>query len=476
MTFSYANIAANSATSSSPNSNGNSTNATSTSSPVTSQPSVDTKETVNQATAKADAIVNEASSSPEKESSTDSESPESNQSEPVKETSPAKPKEKKLAPAPVPTTNVWGTSSTSKSSTSVDEHKWPTPEQTVPNTKTSNKNQKFIKPITTKWVPINAKVIMPNARSQGNQSNNNIKKNKKNTNTNNKSNRNKKTPVSQGKAQQKRSDSNDNSTKKAGEKVEKKDEKADVEALASDVKDVTINGDSEANVDVSSQASENDISSKQQSASPKQQGNGVTGHSNGHHNNNRQYSKVNYRNVNRYSLPNNAYAPSFIPFATPQPYHHPSLPNNYYPYPQAFVHPGQAQGYQPYPPQPFAAVPPASIPPPISPKQDPVSAFTQQINYYFSLENLLKDIYLRKKFDKQTGFIGFSEILNFKRVQIILNQIKSMNTDNDINETIIKALQNCSNIEHENKNSENEYDLNKVEIRVKENYKQWILD
>ncbi|KAK7676210.1 hypothetical protein QCA50_020826 [Cerrena zonata] len=53
---------------------------------------------------------------------------------------------------------------------------------------------------------------------------------------------------------------------------------------------------------------------------------------------------------------------------------------------------------------PLHQQPPIQIPPPISPKQDPQQALTQQIDYYFSLENLIRDIYLRKNMDLTEGW------------------------------------------------------------------------
>lgn len=74
-----------------------------------------------------------------------------------------------------------------------------------------------------------------------------------------------------------------------------------------------------------------------------------------------------------------------------------------------------------------------------------------------------------------TGFINLSIILNFKRVQIILNQIKGLNLSTEFNVTVFNAIKNCQNLEI-NLDQESDVDLNKVELRVKNNFQQWILD
>lgn len=406
-----------------------------------------------------------------------------------------KPKEKKLAPAPVPTTNVWGSSSPADSA-NVDLFKWPTPDQDAASK--SKNNQKFIKPITNKWVPINAKLILPNNRSNNNPANN--KKNNKNKNktknNNNNNNKNKPRAATQAPTGTKTPTQDQKIDEKKAEKLEKKDKTSteDVTKLAEDLKETSI-------TELGPESFESQPPSSQTST-PNQSQPQPHPNSNGHaHNNNNRQYRMNYRNMNRYSVPNNYNNGNFIPYPM-QPYQ--SLPGGYYP-PYLQVQAAQQQAYaaaqyqaqqpqlhpnyksnsfsysntaspqaygNPTGPNATANVP---IPPPISPKQDPINALTQQIDYYFSFQNLIKDIYLRKNMHADTGFINLSIILNFKRVQIILNQIKGLNLSTEFNVTVFNAIKNCQNLEI-NLDQESDVDLNKVELRVKNNFQQWILD
>lgn len=204
--------------------------------------------------------------------------------------------------------------------------------------------------------------------------------------------------------------------------------------------------------------------------------------------------------MNRYSVPNGYSNGNFMPYPM-QPYQ--SMPNGYYP-PYLQAQAAQQQAYAAYQaqqqpqshpnyksnsfsysntasPQAYGNYPNAApanvpIPPPISPKQDPINALTQQIDYYFSFQNLIKDIYLRKSMSHDTGFISLSTILNFKRVQIILNQIKGLNLPTEFNVTVFNAIKNCQNLEINLGLETDDVDLDKVELRVKNNFQQWILD
>ncbi|EGV65433.1 hypothetical protein CANTEDRAFT_113191, partial [Yamadazyma tenuis ATCC 10573] len=237
--ISYANIAANgssSSTTSASNSNGNSNAGTTVTSPAPIPAEI---ESLAKSEGQVELPLEETSDAGAVEAPENDAAP--------------KTKEKKLAPAPVPATSVWGThagavSGSTSHVTNVDEYKWPTPEEQQANAsaKSSNKNQKFIKPITNKWVPINAKVILPNARTQVTQqaSNNGNKKNKKNNNTNNnnnKNNRNKKSApavnvgVNGGKPQQKRAESSDASARNSEKVNDRKSEDEEIKSLADDL-------------------------------------------------------------------------------------------------------------------------------------------------------------------------------------------------------------------------------------------------
>lgn len=69
-------------------------------------------------------------------------------------------------------------------------------------------------------------------------------------------------------------------------------------------------------------------------------------------------------------------------------------------------------GYQPVQPGPMSAMP-------FQPYMESFSVIgmiTLQLDYYFSVDNLCKDIYLRKHMDSQ-GFVALNVIANFKRVK-----------------------------------------------------------
>lgn len=438
-TISYANIAANGSGSSS------------------SSPSI-TKGELNLQT---DPEINELN---EKLQETKIELDESDSKENVEEEK-LKSKDKKLAPAPVPQTSAWGSTAAVVVNDNDQQVKWPTPPENY-KSKPIN-NQKFIKPITNKWVPLDdAKVILPTARNQNQAKNKN--KNKKNKNKK-PSNGNKK----------EKSDKLDK--KEKVEKVEKVEKTEKVEKVEKTEKPIeksskpiekVVNTPSPNSKKVEKEDTEVVESNESEEKSEDSNSNGFHQPQPYQMNNyNRQFRMPsNYRMNNRYSLPNN-YNNGYIPMTYP-PQHHQSLPiNQYYPPPQQ-----QFQQFQQYPyPNPYYQQnqyqPPVVVPPPISPKQDPINALTQQLDYYFSLENLIKDIYLRKNLNNE-GWINLSTILNFKRVQIIINNIKSLNLNKDLDTLIINSLNGCSNIEIEN----NDNELNTIRLRVKENYKQWILE
>ncbi|ODV65181.1 winged helix DNA-binding domain-containing protein [Hyphopichia burtonii NRRL Y-1933] len=130
---------------------------------------------------------------------------------------------------------------------------------------------------------------------------------------------------------------------------------------------------------------------------------------------------------------------------------------------------------------PLHQQPPIQIPPPISPKQDPQQALTQQIDYYFSLENLIRDIYLRKNMDLTEGWVNLELILNFKRVKIIINGIQNSLEESDesakqkeLDSIVLSSIKNCENVEI-NYIDNDESTVSKVQLRVKGNFEQWLL-
>jgi hypothetical protein len=67
------------------------------------------------------------------------------------------------------------------------------------------------------------------------------------------------------------------------------------------------------------------------------------------------------------------------------------------------------------------------------PYNDPLNSYAvlsmvmTQIEYYFSIDNLCKDLYLRKNMDSQ-GWVPLSIIANFKRIKTLTDEAMSMDT------------------------------------------------
>ncbi|KAL4781009.1 hypothetical protein BJX76DRAFT_26250 [Aspergillus varians] len=93
----------------------------------------------------------------------------------------------------------------------------------------------------------------------------------------------------------------------------------------------------------------------------------------------------------------------------------PSLPNStsmYNMYPSFSADINGVYGYQPIQAGPMSAVPYQ----PYMESWSVLSMITMQLEYYFSVDNLCKDIYLRKHMDSQ-GFVPLNVIASFKRVK-----------------------------------------------------------
>eukprot|EP01119_Soliformovum_irregulare_P000089 TRINITY_DN1006_c0_g1_i1.p1 TRINITY_DN1006_c0_g1~~TRINITY_DN1006_c0_g1_i1.p1 ORF type:complete len:814 (+),score=260.80 TRINITY_DN1006_c0_g1_i1:182-2623(+) len=80
-------------------------------------------------------------------------------------------------------------------------------------------------------------------------------------------------------------------------------------------------------------------------------------------------------------------------------------------------------------------------------------AIQKQLEYYFSIENLCKDLYLRSNMDSE-GFVDISVIANF-------NRVKMLGCDND---TLLQILSKSEVIEEKG-----------TKLRVKNDWKTWLL-
>ncbi|KAL2872120.1 La domain family [Aspergillus lucknowensis] len=134
----------------------------------------------------------------------------------------------------------------------------------------------------------------------------------------------------------------------------------------------------------------------------------------------------------------------------------PSLPNsntmyNMYPFPTDI---NTMYGYQPVQPGPMSAVPYQ----PYVEQYSVVSMITMQLEYYFSVDNLCKDIYLRKHMDSQ-GFVGLNVIANFKR-------IKSLTEDFDMIRHVARQLKVAEHFVGEDGIDR---------LRPRDKWEQWVL-
>ncbi|KAG2733390.1 hypothetical protein G9P44_002915 [Scheffersomyces stipitis] len=405
----------------------------------------------------------------------------------------SKKEKKSLAPAPVPLKSAWSTTSLASDSSVVDEHKWPTPDKIENQPTSKNNQQKFIKPITKQWLPMNAKVVLPNTRNNNQKQTRNRKKNANGSTNKNASSNQSGSP-----------DSGANAKKQNGANGSvKKDEVA-----AHDAEEVASNGEESA-VEVPDNAGDfdvNNINNQYQQFNPQFQKFGQV-----NVNNQKNFRRFNnpINNNNNTTTNNNGQFNNKRYSQQPQPQ---GLPQNGFYHPQPFIQNQNFQTFQnrPYRPQngqfrpnnrnyrqqnngyrnggmvmpPHmghfvpVAIAPVQIPPPISPKQDPEQALTQQIDYYFSLENLLRDIFLRKNMDSE-GWIALDLILNFKRVKIIINGIQNSleNVQEFDGSIILESIKKCENLEIQyinDKTAENAA-IDDVKLRVKGNYEQWLL-
>ncbi|KAJ5939517.1 Winged helix-turn-helix transcription repressor DNA-binding [Penicillium verhagenii] len=115
--------------------------------------------------------------------------------------------------------------------------------------------------------------------------------------------------------------------------------------------------------------------------------------------------------------------------------------NNMYPYQQVNPGPMNAMPYQPYPETPSL-----------------VTMLSLQLEYYFSVDNMCKDMFLRKQMDSE-GFVPLNVIANFKRVQ-------SLTEDFDLLRQVSRQLRT---VQHQI--GEDGVDR----LRPREKWAQWVL-
>lgn len=357
---------------------------------------------------------------------------------------PANKEQKVLAPAPVPQTLAWGAAPSAASSTAsssiVDEHKWPTPEQGTLIVDSAAKAPRFINPVTTKWVPIQAKVTLPSPSRQQ--------------------------PLKQ--------------TRPRKSRLAPSAQHKPLLAQTSSSPAVERQDDSQQD-QLRSQEDQQTAASKQNGAPP----------SNNHQKGGRRFPANNGQNQSfqkRYPTPPTTMnGGSFYPSSQyGQGYN--GYPNRQYR--QNGPRPGRNGQYRapsgmvvsPHimhmDPRMFAGQ--ERIPPPISPKQEPREAFILQVDYYFSVENLIRDVFLRKMMNAE-GYVSLAAILDFKRVQIIINGIQNSIDNSDkqaaalrIVLDAVKEFKNVDVLYAEGTDASNA-GVADISLRVKENYAQWLM-
>lgn len=134
----------------------------------------------------------------------------------------------------------------------------------------------------------------------------------------------------------------------------------------------------------------------------------------------------------------------------------PSLPNSgsmygVYPFPTDI---NTMYGYQPVHPGPMTAVPYQQYMEPFS----LMSMISMQLEYYFSVDNLCKDLFLRRHMDSQ-GYVPLAFIAGFKR-------IKTLTEDFELLRHVSRQLRNVDYLQ-------NEDGIDR--LRPREKWDQWVL-
>lgn len=410
--------------------------------------------------------------------------------ETTKESSKPLKKEKskaKLAPAPVPKVSAWGLkSSTSPAPSNVNEKHWPAPEAAnvlEEQLGLQSKPKTFIPLVKStgkeKWVPFQASVVMSGPK--------NAKVNNLNNSGNNqrKSNKGKKSSKQQQNDQKLSGPRRNQRQQKNGDHSEKREDsnvtKTKSESVTLNHKEKTHEDQLDETVDSDTVSTEG---SKLETAQPHE-----NTHSNQqqqpHHQHTRQYSNGNVRRYNNRHQQHNGFVPfnrnvNFIPptylpsgqvfqprgfnqgfIPQQQQPGHPQQMDNFRRFNNGYPAPGPANFNAPYPNVvPFIPMNPAVQQINQINSQDPVTALAFQVDYYFSVQNLTKDTFLRKQMDSE-GYIPLKVIANFYRVQHL--------SGGDL-KLIVDSLDSCGNLEYTG--DKDTFDL---KLRLKENPHMWIL-
>ncbi|CAG8087292.1 unnamed protein product [Penicillium olsonii] len=152
----------------------------------------------------------------------------------------------------------------------------------------------------------------------------------------------------------------------------------------------------------------------------------------------------------QHAMPNGAQQPNRMPLRSP------SLPNSGNVY-GVYQYPGDINtmyGYQAVNPAPMSAIPYQQYMEPYA----LLNLLSMQLEYYFSVDNMCKDMFLRKQMDSQ-GFVPLHVLASFKRV-------KSLTEDFELLRHVARQLRTV-----EYHTSEDGVD----HLRPREKWQQWVL-
>ncbi|CDK26483.1 unnamed protein product [Kuraishia capsulata CBS 1993] len=362
------------------------------------------------------------------------ETPEGSEKPEKAETKPEAPK-KNLAPAPVPEKNAWGTAPAAAPANSVSAPFQVSLGSSKPSAKITNGKEK--------WVPFKASVVLPTPSSG-----------KSNGKPQNKS-KAKKTPQGNGKPTDPKAPKPKSTKKPANgvaksEEVKREEKKTTEEEQA---QETTLEEQHSESQSLSSEPAESEQqhSDLQQHQLPQQHRNYKGTDFQPRQNGYKKYPRHGSNGTASHHHQNG--------------FHH---NGNHHHHQNGFHHNGVFQPQQPQAFVPhngfmrFPQIPPQfMIPQPQHQQQqffqEALFSLSRQIDYYFSTENLVKDIYLRKQMNSK-GYIPLLKIASFNRVLAL--------SGGDFN-MVLTALSMCQNLET--------VGTEIIKLRTKFGYEKWVL-
>lgn len=391
-----------------------------------------------------------------------------------------KQKEQNLAPAPVPSVSAWGSAASSRSNSnvsSVDTRHWPSPHEleTQPQVNGSSPSKKInaVKSSKEKWVPFKASVVLPQPGSK--KSNNHGQKRNSNKNSNVLSNNNKQLH---------------NDAKKRKNKTEKRPNGVSSSSAPAEAKEAP-KADFAADVQVKAEQNEVQSSASKTEASAPEKSSSHS-HNNHQNSNHAQSSSTHHSNNNHHNNNNNNHHHSNTlryhnnQFQQQQ-HHQQFIPFQPFPVPGAGAFPSAQNGSRPFRPYsnsnrrfnkyqsnnngynnqfrqhnsnfnaPFNRRNVAHL----NKSSEPLFSLIKQIEYYFSIENLLKDIFLRKQMNSE-GWLNLTVISGFYRMSVLsagdINLVRR--AIDELNGELLELA---------------EFSNNTLKVRVRENFSNWVL-